>query len=100
MPKKKPSALEALVQHDEERRAFEDRGAEIRRAAALEIGSAVLDAGGGVLTSKELTAAIEAAGARPRRFGPDLSPRTIRNPRLRPRHAGSETITGREKDHG
>ena len=99
MPKKKPSALEALVQHDEERRAFEDRGAEIRRAAALEIGSAVLDAGGGVLTSKELTAAVE-AGLRSRQGSTPAPTHGQSAIPPKPRHAGSETITGREKDHG
>ena len=49
MPKKKPSALDALTRLNEERRVLETRGAEARRAAALELGLAVLDAGGATL---------------------------------------------------
>lgn len=49
MPKKKPSALDALTRLDEERRVLETRGADVRRAAALELGYAVLDAGGATL---------------------------------------------------
>ena len=49
MPKKKPSALDALTRLNEERRMLETRGADVRRAAALELGLAVLDAGGASL---------------------------------------------------
>ena len=49
MPKKKPSALDALTRLNEERRMLETRGADVRRAAALELGYAVLDAGGATL---------------------------------------------------
>ena len=49
MPKKKPSALDALTRLNEERRVLETRGADVRRAAALELGLAVLDAGAATL---------------------------------------------------
>ena len=46
MAKKKPSALKALAIVNDERVALEARAAELRRAAALELGMVVLDAGG------------------------------------------------------
>ncbi|TVV72755.1 DUF6437 family protein [Sphingomonas solaris] len=62
MAKKKPSALDALTRLNEERRLLETRGADVRRAAALELGHAVLDAGGanlGITRLRELvTSAI------------------------------------------
>lgn len=61
MPKKKTSALSALARHDDERRALDDRGAEIRRAAALELGHAVLDAGGAALSLADIKAVIASA---------------------------------------
>lgn len=61
VPKKKASALSALARHDSERRALEDRGAELRRAAALELGFAVLDAGGAGLSLAEVKSVIAAA---------------------------------------
>ena len=65
MAKKKPSALEALARLNNERRLLEDRGAELKRAAALELGTVVLDAGGaaiGPAKLKEVTARIVAMG--------------------------------------
>ena len=61
VPKKKTSALSALARHVDERRALDDRGAEIRRAAALELGQAVLDAGGTALSLAEIKAVIAGA---------------------------------------
>lgn len=46
MAKKKPSALDALARLNDERLALEARAAELKRAAALELGLVVLDAGG------------------------------------------------------
>ncbi|NNM78046.1 hypothetical protein HJG53_14155 [Sphingomonas sp. ID1715] len=66
MAKKKPSALEALARLNDERAQLENRGAELKRAAALELGMIVLDAGGGAIGPaklKELVARIVAAGA-------------------------------------
>jgi hypothetical protein len=56
--KKKPSALDALTRHDEERRLLESRREELRRAAALELGLIALDAGGGALGAQGLRQAI------------------------------------------
>lgn len=61
MPKTKPSALDALTRHDEERRRLESRREELRRAAALELGLITLDAGGGALGAEGLRQAIRAA---------------------------------------
>ncbi|PAX09041.1 DUF6437 family protein [Sphingomonas lenta] len=61
MAKKKPSALDALARHNDERRAMEDRGAELKRAAALELGLAVLDAGGAGLSLTQVRQAISSA---------------------------------------
>ena len=58
MAKKKPSALDALTRHDEERRLLESRREELRRAAALELGLIALDAGGGALGAEGLRQAI------------------------------------------
>lgn len=66
MAKKKPSALEALARLNDERAQLENRGAELKRAAALELGMIVLDAGGGAVGPamlKELITRIVAAGA-------------------------------------
>ena len=61
MAKKKPSALDALTRHDEERIAMQTRGAELRRAAALELGLIVLDAGGSRLGTEALRRLIAGA---------------------------------------
>ena len=61
MAKKKPSALEALTRHDEERLAMQTKGAELRRAAALELGLIVLDAGGSRLGTDALRRLIAGA---------------------------------------
>lgn len=61
MPKRKASAIDALARHNDERRIMEDRGAELRRAAALELGLAVLDAAGESLSIGEVKQAIAAA---------------------------------------
>lgn len=58
MAKKKPSALEALARLNDERRALEDRAAELKRAAALELGMVVLDAGGAAIGPAKLRALI------------------------------------------
>lgn len=65
MAKKKPSALEALTRHDEERLAMQTKGAELRRAAALELGLIVLDAGGSRLGADALRRLIADAVAVP-----------------------------------
>ena len=65
MAKKKPSALEALTRHDEERLAMQTKGAELRRAAALELGLIVLDAGGSLLGADALRRLIADAVAAP-----------------------------------
>ncbi len=65
MAKKKPSALEALSQVNDERVALETRIAELKRAAALELGMVVLDAGGadlGPARLRDLVAKAVAAG--------------------------------------
>jgi len=59
--KKKPSALDALTRHDEERLAMQTKGAELRRAAALELGLIVLDAGGSRLGTDALRRLIAGA---------------------------------------
>ena len=61
MPRKKPSAIDALARHNDERRALDDRGAELRRAAALELGFAVLEAGGEALSLADVRQAIASA---------------------------------------
>ena len=63
MAKKKPSALDALTRLNEERRALETRGADVRRAAALELGHAVLDAGGSALGMARLKELVVSAVA-------------------------------------
>lgn len=63
MAKKKPSALEALTRHDEERLAMQTKGAELRRAAALELGLIVLDAGGSRLGAEALRRVVADAVA-------------------------------------
>ena len=70
MAKKKPSALEALTRHDEERLAMQTKGAELRRAAALELGLIVLDAGGSRLGADALRRLIAGAVAAPSQDGP------------------------------
>lgn len=65
MAKKKPSALEALARLNQERRLLEDRGAELRKAAALELGTVLLDAGGAAIGPsklKEIIANVVATG--------------------------------------
>lgn len=49
MAKKKPSALDALARLNDERLALDARGVDLKRAAALELGLVVLDAGGAEL---------------------------------------------------
>ena len=61
MAKKKPSAQDALTRHDEERLAMQTKGAELRRAAALELGLIVLDAGGSRLGTDALRRLIAGA---------------------------------------
>ncbi|SFR99526.1 DUF6437 family protein [Sphingomonas jatrophae] len=61
MAKKKPSALDALTRHDEEERRLASLRDALRQAAALELGTIVLDAGGGALGSEGLRVAIRKA---------------------------------------
>lgn len=70
MAKKKPSALEALTRHDEERLAMQMKGADLKRAAALELGLIVLDAGGSRLGADALRRLIADAVAAPPRDRP------------------------------
>lgn len=72
MAKKKPSALDALTRYDEERLAMQTKGAELRRAAALELGLIVLDAGGSRLGTDALRRLIAgAAGIAPQNRRPE-----------------------------
>jgi hypothetical protein len=71
--KKKPSALKALARLNDERLALEARAAELRRAAALELGMVVLDAGGADLGPARLRDLISKAVA----AGPDAASRTV-----------------------
>jgi hypothetical protein len=71
--KKKPSALKALSQVNDERVALEARAAELKRAAALELGIVVLDAGGADLGPARLRDLVAKAVA----AGPDAAPRTV-----------------------
>ena len=59
MAKKKPSALEALARLNDERAQLENRGAELKRAAALELGMIVLDSGGAAIGPAKLKELIE-----------------------------------------
>jgi hypothetical protein len=59
--KKTVNALNALNKLIEEQKALAERAAAARAAAALELGTAVLDAGGAALAPGQLKAAIETA---------------------------------------
>lgn len=72
MAKKKPSALKALAMVNDERLALEARAAELKRAASLELGMVVLDAGGADLGPARLRDLIAKAVA----AGPDVGSRT------------------------
>lgn len=63
MAKKKSSALEALARLKDERAALESRAADLKRAAALEVGLVVLDAGGGELDPHHLRGLVSHACA-------------------------------------
>ena len=63
MAKKKPSALEALARLKNERAALESRAADLKRAAALEVGLVVLDAGGAELDLHHLRSLVSHACA-------------------------------------
>ena len=63
MAKKKPSAVEALARVRNERAALERRAADLKRAAALEVGMVVLDAGGADLDPHHLRSLISHACA-------------------------------------
>lgn len=63
MANKKPSALEALAKVKNERAALESRAADLKRAAALEVGMIVLDAGGGELGPEKLRSLVSRARA-------------------------------------
>jgi hypothetical protein len=58
---KKRSALAALGAFEAEQRARDKQAEELRRAAALELGYAVLDAGGGALALNAVRKLIEGA---------------------------------------
>ena len=63
MAKKKPRALEALARVKDERAALESRAADLKRAAALEVGLVVLDAGGADLEPHHLRSLVSNACA-------------------------------------
>ena len=63
MAKKKPSALEALARVMNEGAALESRAADLKRAAALEVGLVVLDAGGADLEPHHLRSLVSHARA-------------------------------------
>ena len=74
MTKRRKSALDALGAFEKEQSERAKRAEELRRAAALELGYAVLDAGGAVLDVATLRGivghavrAAEAASAKPRK---------------------------------
>lgn len=73
MAKKKPSALKALAIVNDERVALEARAAELKRAAAIELGMVVLDAGGADLGSARLRDLVAKALA----TGPDAALRML-----------------------
>lgn len=73
MAKKKPTALQALAIVNDERVALEARAAELKRAAALELGMVVLDAGGADLDPKRLRDLVARALA----TGPDAALRML-----------------------
>lgn len=63
MARKKSSALTALADVKQERVALESRAAELKRAAALELGLVVLDAGGEELGPEALRGLVARAAA-------------------------------------
>lgn len=63
MARKKSSALKALADVRQERMALESRAAELKRAAALELGLVVLDAGGEDLGPEALRGLVARAAA-------------------------------------
>jgi len=71
--KKKPSALEALANLNDERIALEARAADLKRAAALELGMIVLEAGGADLGPARLRDLVAKAAS----IGPDAVLRTL-----------------------
>lgn len=73
MAKKKSSALKALAMVNDERVALEARAAELRRAAALELGMVVLDAGAADLGPARLRDLVAKAIA----IGPDAALRML-----------------------
>lgn len=99
MAKKKPSALKALAMVNDERLALEARAAELRRAAALELGMVVLDAGGADLGPARLRDLIAKAVA----AGPDAASRTVSG-KGESMAAGAQTkpapSVSAEADHG
>lgn len=99
MAKKKPSALKALAILNDERLALEARAAELKHAAALELGMVVLDAGGADLGPARLRDLISKAAAP----GPDAAPRTVSS-KGESMAAGTQTkprpSLSAEADHG
>ena len=61
MPKRPMSTLDALARHHEQQQIAREAGEALRRAAALELGSIVLDAGGSTLGVDGVRQAIESA---------------------------------------
>lgn len=91
MAKKKPSALEALAKLNDERLALEARTAELKRAAAFELGMVVLDAGGADLGPARLRDLI----ARVVAFGPDAALQLLSaKSQTTPVAAKSKTVSG------
>ena len=72
MTKKKRSALEALGAFEDEQRARDKKAEELRHAAALELGRAVLEAGGAALPLAVIKTLIQDAV---RAAAPASSPR-------------------------
>jgi hypothetical protein len=63
MSRKAMSALDALARYEEQQQIARETGESLRRAAALELGTIVLEAGGSSLGSDGVRRAIAAAVA-------------------------------------
>lgn len=79
MPRKPTNALDALARHEELQLAARETGETLRRAAALELGSIVLGAGGAVLGLDGLRRAIDTAVAARRVDGAPAKPARARD---------------------
>ena len=63
MSRKAMSALDALARYEKQQRIAREAGETLRCAAALELGTIVLDAGGSILGGDGVRRAIDAAVA-------------------------------------